>query len=119
MPGTGISPATPSGVVAGTPFVFTGALQNYTTVPSLTYSVNGGPALTLSGVTLTGWSAVIAIGTSGSTSIRVTDGTSFGTTGSFTVDVYKRQDRILRRTLSAGRRRTAPAASRDRVPRGC
>ena len=85
MPGTGISPATPSGVVAGTPFVFTGALQNYTTVPSLTYSVNGGPALTLSGVTLTGWSAVIAIGTSGSTSIRVTDGTSFGTTGSFTV----------------------------------
>ena len=85
MPGTGISPATPSGVVAGTPFVFTGALQNYTTVPSLTYSVNGGPALTLSGVTLTGWSAVIAIGTSGSTSIRVTDGTSSGTTGSFTV----------------------------------
>lgn len=74
-----ITPLSPTGATVGTPFTFTGTLSGYTTVPALTYKVNGGASTALSGVSISGWAQSITIPTSGSTTIAVTDGTVTGT----------------------------------------
>lgn len=76
-----ISPNTPTNVVAGTPFSFTGSLSGYTTTPTLTYAINGAAPVALTGVTTTGWSALVTITTPGATTIVVTDAVN-GVSGS-------------------------------------
>jgi len=80
-----IVPVTPSGVVAGASFTFTGALNNYSAIPTLVYTVSGASAAALGGVTLSGWSTTITIAASGNYTITVSDGTVTGVTTSFTV----------------------------------
>ena len=80
-----IVPVTPSGVVAGASFTFTGALNNYSAIPTLVYTVSGSSAVALGGVTLSGWSTTITIAASGNYTITVSDGTVTGVTTSFTV----------------------------------
>ena len=79
-----ISPATPVGLVLGAAFNFTGALTGYTSAPSLTYMLDGAAAAPLTGVTATNWSMTLTISTTGSHTIKVTDGTVSGST-TFTV----------------------------------
>lgn len=82
-----VTPNTPSGVVAGTSFTFTGSLQNYTTIPSLTYTLSGGVATALTGVSVTGWAMTITVPTAGTFTITVNDTTNgvSGVTSSFVV----------------------------------
>lgn len=68
-----VSPNTPVGVVAGTPFAFTGVLSGFSSPPTLTYSVNGAAAVALTGVTATGWNALLTVAAAGATTIVVTD----------------------------------------------
>ena len=81
-----ITPVIPSSVVAGTAFTFTGNLVGYTTIPALTYSLDGGTATAVTGVTTTTWSMSITVATSGSHTIKVTDATNaVSGTATFTV----------------------------------
>jgi hypothetical protein len=81
-----IAPAQPSGVLAGTAFTDTGTLAGYTTIPVLTYSLDGGAPVTMTGVSVTGWATSITIATTGSHTLVVSD--AFGTTpGSTTFTV--------------------------------
>jgi hypothetical protein len=49
-----IVPLTPSNVVAGVAFTFQGTLNGYTGIPGISYSLNGGTAVPMTGVTSTG-----------------------------------------------------------------
>lgn len=80
-----IAPSQPIGVVAGTAFTFTGFLSGYTSIPSLSYKLDGGASVTMTGVSVTGWSMSVTIGTAGSHTLVVSDG--IGTTGSTTFTV--------------------------------
>ena len=80
-----IQPSTPNGVIAGAPFTFTGTLVGYTTAPNLTYQINTGASVALSGVTATGWSTTLTLVATGNYTITVTDGTVTGSTASFAV----------------------------------
>lgn len=78
-----ITPATPTGVIAGTAFTFTGGLGGYTSAPSLTSRLDGGTPLAMTGVTASGWSESFTVSASGAHSIVVSDGTVSGS-ASFT-----------------------------------
>ncbi len=79
-----IMPATPVGVVVGTPFQFTGVLGGDATAPTdLTYSIN---PLAVSGVSSSGWSMPLTLTASGSTTIVVSD-SLHGAAGSTTFTV--------------------------------
>ncbi len=49
----------PTGAIAGSPFTFTGTLTDFATVPALTYRIDGGASIPLTGVTISGWSMSI------------------------------------------------------------
>lgn len=72
-----INPNTPMGVVVNVPFIFSGTLSGYTSVPVLTYSIQGSYPARLGGVTEGGWSTTItaftASGHGQATTILVTD----------------------------------------------
>lgn len=70
-----ITPNAPSGVVIGTTFAFTGTLSGYTTAPALTYAVNGGTPIAMTGVTATGWSMSITVSVAGTDTVVVNDAT--------------------------------------------
>jgi hypothetical protein len=80
-----ITPNAPTGVVANVSFTFTGVLSGYTVVPALTYALNGGAKVAMTGVTLTGWSMPVTIATAGNYSVVVSDGTINSTPVAFTV----------------------------------
>lgn len=81
-----IAPAQPSGVLTSTAFTFTGFLAGYTSIPALTYSLDGGAPVTMTGVSVTGWAMSVTIATVGSHTLVVSD--TFGTTpGSTTFTV--------------------------------
>jgi hypothetical protein len=76
-----ITPASPSGVVVGTPFTFTGTLSGYTSIPALTYKLDSNAPAALSGVALGSWSSTIAaVSTGGSHTLLVSDGTNSNST---------------------------------------
>jgi hypothetical protein len=74
-----IIPAMPTGVVAGTPFTFTGSLQGFAQPPTLTLSINGAAPIAMTGVTTSGWSESLTVPSSGPITIVVSGG---GVTGS-------------------------------------
>lgn len=84
-----IVPAAPAGTTQDVAFTFTGTLSGYTTAPTLTYRLNNGAAVPMTGVTATGWSMVIAVGPSGSNTLLVSDGSNSGSVG-FTTAVATR-----------------------------
>lgn len=70
----------PQGVIVGQPINLSGVLTGYTTVPALTYRVDGGTATAVTGETLTGFTTTVAgVTFIGSHTIVVTDGTVTGT----------------------------------------
>jgi hypothetical protein len=68
-----ISPAAPGGTTQDIAFTFTGTLAGYSIAPLLVYRLNNGAPVTMTGVTATGWSMVIAVGPSGSNTLTVAD----------------------------------------------
>ena len=64
----------PSNVVAGVGFTFSGTLIDFATAPVLTYSLNGGAQVSLSGVTSSGWSTPLTITTAGTYTLQVYSG---------------------------------------------
>lgn len=80
-----ITPTAPSNVVAGQSFTFTGVLSGYSTIPALTYSLDGGAPVTMTGVSTTGWAMTVAAPAAGQHSLTVTDGTTTSGPVTFTV----------------------------------
>ena len=86
-----IVPAAPSvATTQDVAFVFSGTIGGYSTAPALTYAVNNGVPIAMTGVTSTGWSMTIAVGTSGSNVITVSDGAGNSGSVSFTTAVATR-----------------------------
>ena len=81
-----ITPLAPTSPVAGQSFTFSGTLAGYTTIPSLTYSINNGTAVALTGVSITGWAQTLTISSAGSYTIVVSDAAGV-VTGSVTFTV--------------------------------
>jgi hypothetical protein len=81
-----VAPAQPSGVLTATAFTFTGTLAGYTTAPALSYSLDGGAPVTMSGVSVASWATSVTISTVGQHTLVVSDtfGTAPGST-TFTV----------------------------------
>lgn len=75
----------PSGAVAGSPFTFKGALTNYASAPSLTYSIDGGARAAVTGVSNVGWTMTLTAPAAGSHTVNVSDGTITSANVSFTV----------------------------------
>jgi hypothetical protein len=73
-PSKAITPVVPSGVVVGAPFTFVGNLVGYTSIPTLTYALNGAAPVALTGVTTSGWSSTLTTSVTTNT-IVVSDGT--------------------------------------------
>lgn len=76
-----ISVATPSGVVTNQSFQLSGTLGGYTSTPPLTYQIDSNQpvAIPASSVNTTSFTVAVSIGSSGSHSIVVSDGTITGT----------------------------------------
>jgi hypothetical protein len=74
-----------SSAVAGAAFAFTGALTGYTSAPALAYSLDGGTAVSMSGVTATGWTLQLTVIAAGQHTITVTDGSTITPVTTFTV----------------------------------
>lgn len=76
----------PGTVNAGQSFTFQGSLTGFTTIPGLTYQLDGGSVSSVTGVTVSGWSMTLtAPSATGSHTLTVTDGTITATPVTFTV----------------------------------
>lgn len=73
-----LTPNTPSGVVAGLPFEFTGGVSGVIVAPSLVYELDSGLPIPLTGVGVSGWAASLTVAASGSHTLLVSGGGASG-----------------------------------------